>query len=803
MYKIKWNEENNGVELKYSLQEGFKNNPRPVFYEELDILGFKKYWGYPKSRNPLLWAIERKYYYKGVEVAEARGGNLYDTPEITITPEGKDLNLEPINIKAIIGHNKEALFVIENEALDFIEKTFKVYRPNIETLRNKNFNETLEPQKNKIDFFVTSFSGGKDSQVVLDLVSRVILAEYYQVIYSDTDMELPSSIEIFEETRHLYKKKYPGLRFHIEKNETSTEDYWKEFGPPSRFHRWCCTVTKTVPFNRLLWKLHDGKNNPRVLVFEGVRREESNKRATYERIGKGVKHTMATNVRPVLNWNVTEIWLYLMMRELPINQSYRNGLSRVGCSVCPFSTGWSENIIHKTYPEITNKYFLLIEKQVEQQGIKDKDIYIKTGNWKKRAGGKGLSEETSRVDFITQKPNFLASLTEPKENLLEWLKVIGDMIYDNNKNIGEIKIKNDYYKFEIERETRKEIIQIKNIEQNPTLISKIKRVLRKTTYCTHCEACQVECPTGALIISPRVQIDTNLCTHCSNCLTFTDKGCLVAKSRHKSEGNSMKANKSSGIDRYSSFGLRGKWLKSFLENYFNWFEIDNQLGTKQVSSMVNWLRDSELLKRKEKKATDLCKEIAKNNNLNLSWEVIIVNLYYNSNILNWFFNTINWNKKIEKKELLDILTDSFSDSSPRTLSNALQSLANTFEQANSESLKNIVTIEKKGNERTIYKKGTNYVNSTAILYSLYKYAEKTNRYGFTVSELYSDNINGGPYKIFGISKSSLENKLRSLQENRYRLIDIAIVADLDTINLRKDISALEALKLLTECRGAI
>ena len=78
MYKIEWDIENNGVELKYSTQYGFKNNPRPVFFEELDILGFNKYWNYPKSKKPLLWAIERKYFYSGQEVAEVRGVNIYD-----------------------------------------------------------------------------------------------------------------------------------------------------------------------------------------------------------------------------------------------------------------------------------------------------------------------------------------------------------------------------------------------------------------------------------------------------------------------------------------------------------------------------------------------------------------------------------------------------------------------------------------------------------------------------------------------------------------------------------------------------
>jgi phosphoadenosine phosphosulfate reductase len=63
----------------------------------------------------------------------------------------------------------------------------------------------------------------------------------------------------------------------------------------------------------------------------------------------------------------------------------------------------------------------------------------------------------------------------------------------------------------------KQIIVFKNISENPIIISKIKKVLYKTTYCTHCEACEVECPTGALKVEPTVIIDYNKCIHCGKC----------------------------------------------------------------------------------------------------------------------------------------------------------------------------------------------------------------------------------------------------------------------------------------------
>ena len=60
MYNVKWDSEINGILL--TDDEGIVP-PRPVFYEELDLLGFDNNWNYPKSENPLLWANGRRYFY--------------------------------------------------------------------------------------------------------------------------------------------------------------------------------------------------------------------------------------------------------------------------------------------------------------------------------------------------------------------------------------------------------------------------------------------------------------------------------------------------------------------------------------------------------------------------------------------------------------------------------------------------------------------------------------------------------------------------------------------------------------------
>lgn len=48
------------------------------------------------------------------------------------------------------------------------------------------------------------------------------------------------------------------------------------------------------------------------MVFDGVRKEESAARATYDAIGEGVKNINQVNVSPILEWGTNEVYLYLL-----------------------------------------------------------------------------------------------------------------------------------------------------------------------------------------------------------------------------------------------------------------------------------------------------------------------------------------------------------------------------------------------------------------------------------------------------------------------------------------------------------
>ncbi len=136
MFRVIWDKEINGIFLTTNSNGEVLNvAPRPVFFEELDLLGFSNNWQYPKSIEPLLWALDRRYYYKGKLVAEAKGGNIFDSPRIVYTDIGKDLRLEPINIQRVVEKNNNNLFILEQEAIEFIEQTFCTY--NLKKIRSK------------------------------------------------------------------------------------------------------------------------------------------------------------------------------------------------------------------------------------------------------------------------------------------------------------------------------------------------------------------------------------------------------------------------------------------------------------------------------------------------------------------------------------------------------------------------------------------------------------------------------------------------------------------------------------------
>jgi len=840
MFKIIWDKENNGVLLTMRSTEDTLNvSPRPVFFEELDLLGLNKFWKYPKAKEPLLWACDRRYFYRGELVLEAKGGNIYDDPQLILTDAGKNLKLEPINLDELCKKNETTMFLLEHEALEFINTIYRRYRPNAtqktvneavdfqvlaETQEKKNKEkytvikedcdsfdimplEEAEKQgkqimlNTKIEIFIASFSGGKDSQVVLDLVSRVIPANDFSVIYSDTGYEIPPSLEIYEQTKTLYQKQYPDLKFYLSKNHQNVLYYWDKFGPPSRTIRWCCKVMKTAPLYKELKRISGKDKQPNVLAFEGVRAEESVNRSVYPRIGKGVKHNNVVSARPILDWNLVEVFLYIFMHDLPINPAYRSGVNRVGCVICPYASRRGDNLSYKLFPETIKPFIEKLNSFVSNVGEKNIDHYIQDGLWKLRAGGNNIETNTS-INIITEKPDFKTILNNPQEELFTWLKVLGKYNFTESNRIitGDLKYRKQIFRFEITKNDNNIVVEFKDVDNEIIFLSHLKKTLNKSAYCAHCEACEVECPTGALSVESMVKIDEKKCIHCFKCLDFSDKGCVLANSLKRTEQYKKMDTQKSKISRYNIFGLRQGWLSYYFNNVETYFDNDSHgLNTvKQLPRFVTWLRDAEIMNNTDKKTSVLGNVLAQRyaDSPIKVWEIIWINLAINSDPCKWFTEKIEFGKVYERVELEILLQETFTNSATVTLKVALTALINTFKESPLDKEMKIAELLKSAGKTDIIRQPYNDISPVAVAYSLYRYAEKKKRYALTVSELYDTKQTEGIYRQFGVSRERFETILRTLKEDKNHILSVDLNMGLDNINLYENLTSMDMLKIL-------
>ena len=256
--------------------------------------------------------------------------------------------------------------------------------------------------------------------------------------------------------------------------------------------------------------------------------------------------------------------------------------------------------------------------------------------------------------------------------------------------------------------------------------------------------------------------------------------------------------RTSGLDKYSTFGLREEWLEEFIEYGDEWLE-NNSLGPKQIPAITNWLTEANLIERKTNKTTKLGSElkILFKNDPDFVWGVIWINLYHDSKIVGWYCDNIEWGNNIAREDLLERLMDSYPDLSKGTLNNALSALINTFDNSPLNDLFGLGHLTKKGRAvKFIDKNGVDdELDKWLVAYSLYKLKEIKSRTDFTVTELYDENFEGGPYKIFGISESQLEKILRGLQQSKDKIINVNLAADLDNIFLKDEIDIEDIIAL--------
>lgn len=242
---------------------------------------------------------------------------------------------------------------------------------------------------------VCAYSGGKDSDVLLELFKRSGIP--FEVHNSHTTADAPQTVRHIREV--FRKLKLEGIKCEIEiptyKGEPTS--MWKlipeKLMPPTRLVRYCCSVLKeTGCANRY--------------IATGVRWDESTarmQREEFEKIANKKKDkekftiTMLMNdndkrrrmnelcmqqnkmvVNPIIDWTHRDVWEYISSEKIETCELYQCGYDRVGCIGCPMA-GKKREREFEDFPQYKKLYIHAFERMLKERERRGKENTWKTG----------------------------------------------------------------------------------------------------------------------------------------------------------------------------------------------------------------------------------------------------------------------------------------------------------------------------------------------------------------------------------------------------------------------------------------
>lgn len=808
MYAYEWDSSTGGYILT-PMPLAFSKEPRPVYYKELDILGFDKYWDYDKNDSfPYMWAEVNNYYYRGRLVAKTKGGSLYTPPELVLIedPEPEGYPLRFVDIPAMVDKNRQLMEQLVQETIKKIYNTFIEYQ-------------------DKVDVFYVAFSGGKDSVVALDLVQRALPHNCFKVLFGDTGMEFPDTYETVEKIKQICAEEK--IEFLQAKSKLKPENTWQIFGPPAVTIRWCCSVHKTTP---QIMQLREVLQKPDFtgMAFTGVRGDESLSRSEYDAISYGGKHSGQYSCHPILEWNTAELFLYIYENGLTFNNAYKKGNTRAGCLVCPMSQGKHDYMKYKNYPDDTD---LFINKIITTSGKnfskENYDRFVEQGYWRTRKSGRELNFGHDKHVFEIVKGQNVITVQKKNEYWKEWAKTIGQV---TSLGDGEFSIAYEGKSYAIRTISTQEggeqftFPNIENSKSDIKFLSLFKSVIIKSVYCVNCGYCAAECKSGCIDMANGVHI-SNQCKHCFSCHDIYSH-CL----RYNSIKNRIGAKVMTGLDRYYSFGIKENWLRVYFDyegtSSFWKSDGDGEVPNKKKDAFLNFVKDAGLvdedksLKGKEYKYIKYKPNKFAEKMFSLGvddesmWAYLMCNLVYaeDSEEFRWFIKNIPFSETSTpesiKLRLDEVMENDKSGLGKRNICDALKSFLIKTPFGKQLGLGSVIDYEEKVSSNGRETITLNYFvrgswknpDEKVILYALYKFAEACGNYRqFTLTRLLDTSVESAgisPTQIFRLNRETMEKILNGLTFNYPDLIEARFTLGLDNITLKSDKTANDILNEL-------
>lgn len=246
---------------------------------------------------------------------------------------------------------------------------------------------------------IVTYSGGKDSDVLLHLAENCLKSDDFEVLNSHTSVDAPETVyHIRNVFKRLHDKGIKATEYQPKDKDGNPITMWnlipKKEVPPTRWQRYCCKVLKEA-------------STPNRMCLTGVREAESTKRRGRDIFNIRNKKTslqfsldhasevfqesqeiqddawdctlikeMKANgevvVTPMYYWTDDDIWTYIKDNNIDVNPLYARGYKRVGCIGCPLATHKQMLKEFEDYPKFKQAYILAFERMIEAREAKGK-----------------------------------------------------------------------------------------------------------------------------------------------------------------------------------------------------------------------------------------------------------------------------------------------------------------------------------------------------------------------------------------------------------------------------------------------
>ena len=252
------------------------------------------------------------------------------------------------------------------------------------------------------DGYYVAYSGGKDSEVILDLVKKSGCK--FDAHYNVTSVDAP-------ETVYFICNEHPEVIWEFPKDKDGKViTMWSLIPqrklPPTQLVRYCCQELKEgggmsrVVVTGVRWAESVKRKKNRGLVNIGNTKKDNlvlnldNDDA--KRMVEQCYRTQKTLVNPIIDWTDADVWEYIKTNNLKYNPLYDKGYKRVGCVGCPMSSKQAQEL--EMYPQIKKLYLRAFGKMLDcgkyESWNTPQDVY----DWWIRKSGKILKEQTTLFD---------------------------------------------------------------------------------------------------------------------------------------------------------------------------------------------------------------------------------------------------------------------------------------------------------------------------------------------------------------------------------------------------------------------